>query len=164
MNADPNKKQGHQHAMLRTIAAFKLVKAVLMVLVALAAHALISQDVAQWVRDMEGALQMRAHSHYIRLLLIKLGALQPHSLNAISAVALGYAALLSAEGIGLWLEKRWAEYLTTVITISLVPLELYEIWHHATPAKFIVLALNLAVVAYLIAVLRRGRTAGHVPK
>ena len=146
--------------MLKAIAALKLVKAVLMVLVALGAQALISPDVNQWAHEMTDNLQMRAHSHYIRLLLGKIGALQPHSLEAISLVAFGYAALLSAEGIGLWLEKRWAEYLTVVITVSLVPAEIYEIWLRATPGKFVVLGVNLAVVAYLVAVLRRDRSAG----
>lgn len=160
MNAPPDKPRLHPHAMLRTIAVFKLVKALLMLVVALGAHALVGQELNQWARDMAGDLQIRAHSHYIRILLGKLGAMDPHSLNAISLVAIGYAVLLSAEGIGLWLEKRWAEYMTIIITVSLVPVELYEIWRHATVTRFVVLALNLAVVAYLVIILRRGRDAG----
>ncbi len=157
MITDQNHQRRRQHAALRIIAWFKLVKSVLMLLVGLAAHAMIRHDIAQWTKDLAGELQMRAHTHYIRLLLGKLGAVQPHSLEAVSAVAFGYAALLSAEGIGLWLEKRWAEYLTVVITSSLVPIELYELWRHATVAKFAVLCVNVAVVGYLIVVLRRDR-------
>ena len=157
VSAERNKQQRRQHTVLRAIAGFKLVKAVLLLLVALAAHALVNQDLAHWARDLADHLQMRVHSHYLHLLLAKLGALQPHSLEAVSAVAFGYAALLSTEGIGLWLEKRWAEYLTVVITASLVPIELYELCLHATATKFAVLGVNLTVVAYLAVVLRRER-------
>ena len=157
VSAERNKQQRRQHTVLRAIAGFKLVKAVLLLLVALAAHALVNQDLAHWARDLADHLQMRVHSHYARLLLAKLGAIQPHSLETISAVALGYAALLAAEGIGLWLEKRWAEYLTAIITTALVPVELYELWLHVTATKFAVLGVNLTVVAYLAVVLRRER-------
>jgi uncharacterized membrane protein (DUF2068 family) len=153
--ASAARRHRRQHAALRAIAIFKFVKASLMLLVAMAALALVHHDMAQWARDAVEDLQMRAHAHYIRLLLAKLGMMQPHSLEAVSAVAFGYAALLATEGVGLWLEKRWGECFTTIITASLVPIELYELWLHATAAKFAVLLVNLAVVAYLIVVLRR---------
>ena len=157
MSATRNTRSSRHHPALKFIAVFKLVKAVLMLLVALAARRMLHHDIAQWARDMADHLQMHEHSHYIRILLVKLGAMQPHSLEAISAVAFGYAALLSAEGIGLWMEKRWAEYLTVVVTVSLVPVELYELWLHATVAKLTVLGINIAVAAYLMVVLRKDR-------
>ncbi len=149
----------HAHAMLHAIALFKFAKALLMLLVALGARALVSPALNEWARGMAEELQMRTHSHYVRLLLGKFGAMDPHSLNAISLVALGYALLLLAEGIGLWLEKRWAEYMTVIITVSLVPVELYELCHHPTVTRLVVLLLNLVLVAYLGIILRRGRPA-----
>ena len=53
------------------------------------------------------------------------------------------------------LTKRWAEYLTIVSTASLLPLEAYELAKHAGIGKGLALAINLAVVAYLIRELRR---------
>ena len=61
-----------------------------------------------------------------------------------------YAALFLTEGIGLWFEKRWAEWLTVIITSSLVPIEIYEIAHHTTAVKITVLLINIAIVAYLV--------------
>jgi uncharacterized membrane protein (DUF2068 family) len=61
-----------------------------------------------------------------------------------------YAALFLTEGIGLWLLKRWAEWFTVVITASLVPFEIYEIYLRPTPIKVFVLIINLGVVAYLL--------------
>ena len=57
--------------------------------------------------------------------------------------------------MGLWNEKRWAEYLTVVVTASLIPFEIYEMVHHLTPIKIGALALNAAILVYLVWVLRR---------
>jgi uncharacterized membrane protein (DUF2068 family) len=70
-----------------------------------------------------------------------------------------YAGVLLTEGVGLWLRQRWAEYFTVIVTASFVPLELYEIVRHVTVTRVIVLAVNLAIVGYLVARLRRERGA-----
>jgi uncharacterized membrane protein (DUF2068 family) len=44
-----------------------------------------------------------------------------------------------------------------VITSSLLPFEIYEVWHRFTWAKIVVLAINVAVVWYLVMRLRRGK-------
>ena len=49
--------------------------------------------------------------------------LSTKSSHTLRIVSLSYAAIFSVEGIGLWMEKRWAEWLTTIITASLIPLE-----------------------------------------
>ena len=43
----------------------------------------------------------------------------------------------------MWFLKPWAEWFTTLITASLVPLELFEIQRHPTLARIIVLLLTL---------------------
>jgi uncharacterized membrane protein (DUF2068 family) len=76
-------------------------------------------------------------------------------LTVIGVVSIAYGALELVEGVGLWRRRRWAEYLTVVATSLLVPLEIYELAHHATLLKVGGLVVNLAIVAYLIHVLRR---------
>ena len=61
-----------------------------------------------------------------------------------------FAIVEGVEAVGLWLGKRWAEYLTFIATTALLPLELYEITHRFTPLKVLTLIVNLAVCAYLI--------------
>jgi hypothetical protein len=53
--------------------------------------------------------------------------------------------------------KGWAEWFTTIITSSPVPLEIYEIAHHPTVTEVIVLLLNLVIIAYLIKRIRKER-------
>jgi uncharacterized membrane protein (DUF2068 family) len=45
--------------------------------------------------------------------------------------------------------RRWAEWLTVIVTGSFVPLEVYELAHRAGWGKVVALALNLAIVGYL---------------
>src|SRR3954467_6545753 len=73
--------------------------------------------------------------------------------KTVDQLAIGcflYAALLSAEGIGLCLRKRWAEYLTIGITSSLLPLEFYELYSEITITRVVVTLVNIAIVVYLI--------------
>ena len=82
--------------------------------------------------------------------LNKLFSLRSSTLHWVGAGVLGYAALEGLEAIGLWFQKRWAEYLTFIATSLFLPLEVYEIAHHATAFKVIALIVNVAVVVYLL--------------
>ncbi|MGP0052620.1 MAG: DUF2127 domain-containing protein [Solirubrobacteraceae bacterium] len=82
--------------------------------------------------------------------LDRLFSLQSGTLHELGIAVLAYAALEGVESVGLWLGKRWAEYLTFVATSILLPLEIYEIVHRGTVLKVIGLLVNLAVVIYLL--------------
>ena len=68
----------------------------------------------------------------------------------IAAAAFAYGAVMAAEGVGLWMQKRWGEWLTIIITASFIPFEIVEIARRATPSHVGMLVLNLAILAYLI--------------
>lgn len=63
--------------------------------------------------------------------------------------AILYGLLETVEGVGLWLDRLWAEYLTVIATSLLVPLELYELVHKPTLLKAGGIAVNLVIVGYL---------------
>jgi len=86
----------------------------------------------------------------------------PSHLRILAVVLLAFAALEAAEMVGLWLNKRWAEYLTFVATTALVPFEVYELTNSVSAFKLIALAINLAVVIYLLLAKRLfGLRGGH---
>ena len=72
----------------------------------------------------------------------------------MSGGAFLYSSLQLTEGIGLWMEKRWAEYLTVVATSLFVPLEIFEIYEKFTWVRVVILIVNLFVVWYLATRLR----------
>jgi uncharacterized membrane protein (DUF2068 family) len=71
-------------------------------------------------------------------------------LHLFAAIALVYALVEGIEAVGLWYGKRWAEYLTFIVTASLLPVEVYEMIHKFTPFKVSAFIVNVAVVAYLL--------------
>lgn len=83
----------------------------------------------------------------------------------LALAALAFGLVEAVEAVGLWLEKRWAEYLTVVATASLLPLEVVELAHRVTVLKAFGFALNIAVVGYLVWAKRlfgvRGGVAAH---
>ncbi len=75
------------------------------------------------------------------------------SSGRIKLVGLGvsaYALLEGVEAIGLWLQKRWAEYLTFLATTIFLPLEVYELTKRLSWFKIVALVVNLAIVLYLL--------------
>ena len=149
-----------QHILLKLIAAEKIVKGLLLLgvgfgLVFLERREEWFQDVIAWVNDE----LLLPHGNVILFLLQKIEAfLLGTRLKAIGMLALVYSAVLLTEGIGVWLEKRWAEWLMVIATASLVPLEAYHLVHRPSLVKLALIAVNVAIVIYLILVLRRGST------
>jgi len=82
--------------------------------------------------------------------LSKLFSLHSGTLRGVGIALLAYAALEGVEAIGLWLTKRWAEYLTFIATTILLAPEIYELAHGATVLKVFGLVINIAVVLYLL--------------
>lgn len=72
------------------------------------------------------------------------------TLGWIAGALLAYAAIELLEAVGLWLIKRWAEYLTVVATAAFLPLEVYEILEKATYLRVGAFVFNVAVVVYLL--------------
>ena len=96
-----------------------------------------------------GPVQTKGHVGIIGE-LDKLFSLQTHTLRVLGVVLIAYAVLEGVEAVGLWLIKRWAEYLTFLATTALLPLEVYELSHRISALKIIGFLINLAVVIYLI--------------
>jgi uncharacterized membrane protein (DUF2068 family) len=104
-----------------------------------------------------GHLHADPQNHYINKVIAKLASTDPHKLRELGFGTFLYAALFATEGTGLLLRKLWAEYLTIFITTSFIPLEVYEMVHHGSVLKAIVIAANVAIVVYLVWRLRRDK-------
>jgi uncharacterized membrane protein (DUF2068 family) len=139
-----------QDRLIRLVAAFKLLKAALMIVGGFGLLKLMHMDSATQMDHWIARLGLDPGSRYVNLAIQKATNLSPHRIRELGLVSFVYAALFLTEGIGLWLLQRWAEWLTVVITSSLVPLEIYEIHRHPTPIKIIVLLINIAIVGYLL--------------
>lgn len=87
---------------------------------------------------------------------------EPRHLYELAILALLYASLEATEMVGLWLAKRWAEYLTFVATIFFIPLEVFELARGMSALKLTTFVVNIAIAAYLLAAKRLfGVRGGH---
>jgi uncharacterized membrane protein (DUF2068 family) len=142
-------------AALVLIALFKLLKGILLIAAGIGALKLLHKDVFETVSHWVDILRVDPDNRFIHGLISRVLSISPKQLQAASVGTFVYAALLLTEGTGLLLRKRWAEYFTIITTAGLIPLEVYEIVRRVTAAKIAVLIINVAIVVYLIARVRR---------
>jgi uncharacterized membrane protein (DUF2068 family) len=134
---------------LQLVALFKFGKAILLLAAGLGALGLLHPDVAAAMLQWSTTVAPSGERRLLEQLLAHTLSLSHERLELVAAAAFAYAALFVTEGTGLWLGRRWAEYLTLVATLSLVPIELAELARRPGSGVVSALLLNLAVVAYL---------------
>lgn len=150
-------KTERQHFYLRLIAALKIAKALTLLGVAVA---LLFLDIREtWFEDVVRWVEHEMLLPHYNMILVALRWLEEFltgsHLRSVGLLALVYAAVLLTEGIGVWFEKRWAEWLMVCATGSLIPLEAYHLVVHPSLAKVALIAANTAIVVYLARLLRQ---------
>lgn len=135
------------------IAAYKTLQALLFLFIGLGARHLLHRDAGDELAALADHLRFNPESRLVNFVLDKAPLLDDPLLRRIGLVAFSYAAVSLAEGIGLYLEKAWGEYLTLAITGSFLPWEIFEIFRKQTLFRFSLLAVNLLVFWYLLQLL-----------
>jgi uncharacterized membrane protein (DUF2068 family) len=100
-------------------------------------------------RGIAGTGQGASHGFFVRE-LDKFVHLKRGGLQLVLVTACVYAVLEGVEAVGLWRERRWAEYLTAVATAGFLPFELHELSVRVTVGRVIALVVNVAVLVYLL--------------
>jgi uncharacterized membrane protein (DUF2068 family) len=157
----PRARNGARY--LKLIALFKIAKGIL--LLALGFSLLILNSRTRWLdsfSDWADEEILLVHSRILLFLLNKLQAfLSGGEFRVPGLLALFYSAILFTEGIGVYLQKRWAEYLMVFATATLIPFELRHVYHRPSIVGFTLLAANCFIVWFLYRVLKRGRQEAH---
>ncbi len=151
---------------LKLIALFKIAKGVLLLVLGVSLLFLNSRTgwmdaLSNWIAD-EILLK---HSKPVGFLLYKLQlVLAGGTLRATGFLALFYAAVLLTEGIGVYMQQRWAEFLMIFATATLIPLEVRHLWHRPGLVPALILVANCFIVWFLYRVLKRDKTTEHAAK
>jgi uncharacterized membrane protein (DUF2068 family) len=149
---------------LKLIALFKIAKGVLVLvlgasLLSLNARTRWMDALSSWTAD-EILLE---HSKAIAYLLHKLQAvLAGGALRATGFLALFYTAVFLTEGIGVYMQQRWAEFLMIFATAALIPIEIRHLWHRPGLVGLLILLANCFIVWFLYRVLKRDKPKAHV--
>ena len=158
-NPTQRKKRRKSPRGLRIIAAVKLFKGVLLLGIGLGLFALVNSDLDDIAQKLTDRLNIDPENHYARVFLENVANIQPHTLRHFGMWSLIYSTILLTEGIGLWLNLRWAKYLVIVSTGAFVPEEIYLCLHKFNWFKLGVLVLNVAILIYIILLVVRREKA-----
>jgi uncharacterized membrane protein (DUF2068 family) len=137
------------------IAAERIVRSLLLVAAGIYLLTHSHTDFGRIADHIARAVELDPRRPFVRHIIDRLHRLHASTIVITGIAALGYGALELVEGIGLWLDQLWAEYLTVIATSLLIPLELYELIHKPSLLKAGGIVVNIAIVAYLVYALRR---------
>lgn len=142
---------------MRVIALFKFSKALLLVGLGVGLITFLHKNVAEAVALWIDALRVDPNNRLIHWVMAKASGLTETRLKVLSLGSFCYAALMTAEGVGLWVGRRWGAFLTILATSVFLPVEFYELRISVTVPKVAVLIINVLIIWYLVEKLRTGQ-------
>ena len=149
---------------LKLIALFKIGKGVL--LLVLGVSLLFLNARTRWIDALSNWTAdeiLLEHSRGVTWLLHKLQTVLANgAVRATAFLALFYAAVLFTEGIGVYMQQRWAELLMIFATASLIPIELRHLWHRPGLVGALILLANCFIVWFLYRVLKREKPDAQI--
>jgi uncharacterized membrane protein (DUF2068 family) len=141
------------------VGLYKLSKTVFFGAIGIGALRFLHHNFGEFVAQLIDAQRIiDPESHLASMLMDKADLVQSHQLRQFSMLTIGYAVLCAIEGTGLVMRRVWAEYFTVFVTLLGIPIEVYELIDRFTWIKVGVMLINVAVLAYLLWVLKLKRT------
>jgi uncharacterized membrane protein (DUF2068 family) len=140
---------------LRLIATERALRGVLLMGAGIYLLFHLGSDFGRIAERVMRAVELDPRHHLLHRFVQYLHQLHAHELKIAASLAIGYGTLELVEGVGLWLDQLWAEYLVVVATSLLIPFELYELARQPSIWKAGGILVNMLIVVYLIRLLRR---------
>src|ERR1700691_653218 len=113
---------------LRGIALFKFAKALLLIITSYGVHELLDPALIEKIRVWSATLTDRVDQRLILRALSWVEGLGADRLHLVIAVGIAYTIVVLVEATGLWLRKQWGKWFTTLLTCSLIPFELWDLY------------------------------------
>jgi uncharacterized membrane protein (DUF2068 family) len=146
---------------LRLIAVERIVRGLLLTAAGIYLLFHLKSDFGRLAQRAIRAIELDPRRPFFHRIVAYLHHLHASELRIAAAIAIGYGALELVEGTGLWLDQLWAEYLTVIATSLFIPFEVYELVHRPSVWKAGGIAVNIAIVVYLVRSLRRRVKRSH---
>lgn len=146
-----------QRRVLRAVALFEFFKGIFVVVMGICALALVHKDVWLYAESLLALLHISTDRRSAQLFLDFADSVTDARLWAAARIAFAYAALRFTEGYGLWRGRTWAEWVALVSGALLLPLEIRELMRGLSAFRAVLLLGNLAVVLYMLYVIRTNR-------
>jgi len=134
---------------LRLIALLEAAKGILAVGLACALFVLAGHHMHPFIQRIIHHFHLTDSKHAPHFIVEMLTNPERFQLGVWTMLAVGYAGLRFTEAYGLWLARRWGEWLALVSAALYIPFEVYAIALGPTPLKVTLLVMNIAFVVYL---------------
>ncbi len=131
------------------MAAFEAAKGLLVMATGLGLLSLLHHDVQRAAESVVRHLHLNPARHYPRVFLEAAAQLTDTRLWLLASGAFAYAVVRGVEAYGLWRARAWAEWFAILSGAVYLPIEIYELIHHATAPKAVVLLVNVGIVGYV---------------
>lgn len=125
-----------------------IVLAIVQLKLALWRHSLMS--LSKQLDSLAGRTGPDASRDWLGSALHSVLRINEHTLVILLVTAAIYCAIEGIEAVGLWRERRWAEYLTALATVGFLPFEIHELIHRVTVLRVLALVVNLAILGWLV--------------
>jgi uncharacterized membrane protein (DUF2068 family) len=100
-------------------------------------------------------LTLEGKNGFIAWVLEKILNLNPKTLRLSGIAAGAYAAVTTIEAVGLWYQKKWANWLVLgLVSLSILP-EVLELMKGFSALKFMVFLANVGIFIYLLQEVRK---------
>lgn len=148
---------------VRIVAVFEAAKGALVLAAGFGLLAAFHAGLGAAAEELVEAFHLNPASRYPRIFIQAAESVGDGRLWLLAAGAMAYALVRFVEAYGLWRARRWAEWFAVASGGLYIPVELYELARGVSWARVLLLAVNVAIVAYMAIVLRRSsrrRAAG----
>jgi uncharacterized membrane protein (DUF2068 family) len=151
---------------IRSVAVLEATKGALILLVGFGLLSLVHHDVQRFAERLVAHAHLNPAARYPRIFIEAAGQLTDGRTLLLATGAAVYASVRFIEAYGLWLERKWAEWLAALSGAIYIPFEVLELWKRVTWLSLGALLLNTAVVAlmlYSLSQRRRGSVGLGTP-
>lgn len=152
----------HEHCnqlkVLRAVASLELAKGLTVLAAACAVIWLVQrEDVGDVAFAFLRMLHISPDHHFARVFLEWADRMTDARVSVLAGFAGIYCTLRFVEAYGLWRARRWAEWIALISGGLYLPFEIFEIYRRVNVFHISLLLLNLAVVLYMLYLLKQDR-------
>lgn len=143
---------------MRAVASVEFFKGLIVLLAGFGILSLVHRDAWDVAESFLEWLKIDPDTRYAQVFLNLADQVTDAKLWAVAVGAAAYSTLRFAEAYGLWRERAWAEWLAMISGAVYLPFEVYELVRRPDWIRLVILAVNLAVVLYMVYLRVQART------
>jgi len=145
------------------VALIEFTKGVFVLLMGICALLLLRQDIWLVAESVLALFHINSDRHFALVFLDYADRVTDARLWAAARIAFAYSTLRFVEAYGLWKARAWAEWVACVSGTLLLPFEIRELLRGVTLLRSAIFLGNLAIVFYMLYLLRYGYRERHKP-